>query len=80
MQAEDIKQLFFTVIEMTEVWTTMSTVSVLDPIPSIREAPTIDYEKNKEFLIQWAKEYLELQDVEVWEFLKKKIKKRKFES
>ncbi|MBP3339739.1 MAG: hypothetical protein J6L69_10085 [Lachnospiraceae bacterium] len=67
-----MNMLLDTVIELATIWATMSTI---DGIPSILEAPTTDFERNREYLVEWAEEYNSLKDMDKYEFIKEKLRK-----
>ena len=68
------EELLHIVIQLVDVWSTMSAVSESEEIPSIREAPTMNMEINRMCLIQWAREYILSEQEDLWEFLKDRIK------
>lgn len=68
------EELLHIVIQLVDVWSTMSAVSESEKIPSIREAPTMNVEINRMCLIQWAREYILSGQEDLWEFLKDRIK------
>lgn len=65
-----MNMLLDTVIELATIWATMSTI---DGIPSILEAPTTDFKRNREYLVEWAEEYNSLKDMDKYEYIKKKL-------
>lgn len=69
-RGDKVDKLLDIAIELATIWATMS---VIDGIPSILEAPTTDIRINKECLVEWAQEYNSLEHMDKYDFLKMKI-------